>query len=72
MDKKVKHPSQVASIGDMIDAVVLNLDTENKKVSLGIKQIKPNPWNVVEEKYPVGTIIEGRIKILPILDYLLV
>ncbi|MFO8164794.1 MAG: 30S ribosomal protein S1 [Thermodesulfobacteriota bacterium] len=60
--KKVKHPSQVASIGDMIDAVVLNLDTENKKVSLGIKQIKPNPWNVVEEKYPVGTIIEGRIK----------
>ncbi len=60
--KKVKHPSQIVSIGDMIETVVLNLDTENKKVSLGIKQIKPNPWNVIEEKYPVGTIIEGRIK----------
>jgi len=60
--KKVKHPSQIVSIGDTIDAVVLNLDTENKRVSLGIKQIKPNPWNVIEEKYPVGTIIEGRIK----------
>ena len=60
--KKVKHPSQIVSIGDTIEAVVLNLDTENKRISLGIKQIKPNPWNVIEEKYPVGTIIEGRIK----------
>ena len=60
--KKVKHPSQIVSIGDMIEAVVLTLDTENKRVSLGIKQIKANPWNVIEEKYPVGTIIEGRIK----------
>jgi small subunit ribosomal protein S1 len=60
--KKVKHPSQIVSIGDTVEAVVLNLDTENKRVSLGIKQIKPNPWNVIEEKYPVGTIIEGRIK----------
>ena len=60
--KKVKHPSQIVSIGDTIEAVVLNLDTENKRVSLGIEQIKPNPWNVIEEKYPVGTIIEGRIK----------
>ena len=60
--KKVKHPSQIVSIGDTIEAVVLNLDTENKRVSLGIKQIKANPWNVIEEKYPVGTIIEGRIK----------
>jgi len=60
--KKVKHPSQIVSIGDMIEAVVLTLDTENKRVSLGIKQIKANPWNIIEEKYPVGTIIEGRIK----------
>jgi len=60
--KKVKHPSQLVSIEDTIEAVVLNLDTENKRVSLGIKQIKPNPWHVIEEKYPVGTIIEGRIK----------
>jgi len=60
--KKAKHPSQIVSIGDTVEAVVLNLDTENKRVSLGMKQIKPNPWDLIEEKYPVGTIIEGRIK----------
>jgi small subunit ribosomal protein S1 len=60
--KKTRHPSQIVSIGDTIEAVVLNLDTENKRVSLGMKQIKPNPWDLIEEKYPVGTIIEGRIK----------
>ncbi|HUU40871.1 MAG TPA: 30S ribosomal protein S1 [Desulfatiglandales bacterium] len=60
--KKIKHPSQIVSIGDLVEAVVLNLDIENKRVSLGLKQIKPNPWDVIAEKYPVGTIIEGRIK----------
>jgi small subunit ribosomal protein S1 len=60
--KKTRHPSQIVSIGDTIEAVILNLDTENKRVSLGMKQIKPNPWDLIEEKYPVGTIIEGRIK----------
>ena len=60
--KKAKHPSQIVSVGDTVEAVVLNLDTENKRVSLGMKQIKPNPWDLIEEKYPVGTIIEGRIK----------
>jgi len=60
--KKARHPSQIVSIGDTVEAVVLNLDTENKRVSLGMKQIKPNPWDLIEEKYPVGTIIEGRIK----------
>jgi len=60
--KKARHPSQIVSIGDTVEAVVLNLDTENKRVSLGMKQIKPNPWDIIDEKYPVGTIIEGRIK----------
>ncbi len=60
--KKVKHPSQVVSIGEIVEAVVLNLDTDNKRVSLGMKQVKPNPWDLIGEKYPVGTIIEGRIK----------
>jgi len=50
------------NIGETVEAVVLNLDTGNKKVSLGMKQIKPNPWDLIGEKYPVGTIIEGRIK----------
>lgn len=60
--KKIKHPSQIIGIGDTVEAVVLNLDTDSKRVSLGIKQIKPNPWYIIAEKYPVGTIIEGRIK----------
>lgn len=60
--KKIKHPSQIVSIGDTIEAVVLNLDSENKRVSLGMKQVKANPWALIGEKYPVGTIIEGRIK----------
>jgi small subunit ribosomal protein S1 len=60
--RKVKHPSQIVSVGDIVEAIVLNLDTENKKVSLGMKQVKPNPWDLIAEKYPVGTIIEGRIK----------
>jgi small subunit ribosomal protein S1 len=60
--KKIKHPSQVVSIGDTVEAVVLSLDTEHKRVSLGMKQVKPNPWDLISEKYPVGTIIEGRIK----------
>jgi len=60
--KKIKHPSQAVSIGESVEAVVLNLDTESKRVSLGMKQVKPNPWDLIGEKYPVGTIIEGRIK----------
>ncbi|MEA3361452.1 MAG: 30S ribosomal protein S1, partial [Thermodesulfobacteriota bacterium] len=60
--KKVKHPSHIANIGDTVDAVILDLDTKSRRVSLGMKQIKPNPWDVVGEKYPVNTIIEGRIK----------
>jgi len=60
--KKIRHPSQVASVGDMVEAVVLHLDTKSRRVSLGLKQVKPNPWDVIGEKYPVGTIIEGRVK----------
>ncbi len=60
--KKIRHPSQVASVGDMVEAVVLHLDTKSRRVSLGLKQVKPNPWDVIGEKYPIGTIIEGRIK----------
>jgi small subunit ribosomal protein S1 len=49
-------------VGDIVDAVVLNIDVEKKRISLGMKQVEPNPWDVIEEKYPVGTTIEGRIK----------
>ena len=60
--RKVRHPSQLLSIGDMVEAIVLNMDISRKRISLGMKQIAPNPWDVIEEKYPIGTTIEGKIK----------
>jgi len=60
--RKVRHPSQIVSVGDEVDAVVLNLDVARKRISLGLKQVEPNPWDIIEEKYPVGTVIEGKIK----------
>ncbi|MFH1243787.1 MAG: 30S ribosomal protein S1 [Pseudomonadota bacterium] len=60
--RKIRHPSQVLSVGDMVDAMVLNIDVARKRISLGMKQVEPNPWDVIEEKYPVGTTIEGKIK----------
>jgi len=60
--RKIRHPSQILKVGDIVDAVVLNIDSVNKRISLGLKQVEPNPWAVIGEKYPVGTTIEGRIK----------
>ena len=60
--RKVRHPSNILSVADIVDAVVLDIDVSKKRISLGMKQVEPNPWDVIEEKYPVGTIIEGKIK----------
>ncbi|MFP4037878.1 MAG: 30S ribosomal protein S1 [Desulfobacteraceae bacterium] len=60
--RKIRHPSQVVKVGDEVEAEVLNIDTEAKRISLGLKQTEPNPWEVIGEKYPVGTIIQGKIK----------
>ncbi len=60
--KRVKHPSKVLAIGDDVESVVLALDTDNRRISLGLKQIEPNPWDVIGEKFPIGTIIEGQVK----------
>jgi small subunit ribosomal protein S1 len=60
--RKVRHPSQIVKAGDEIEAMVMNVDTGNKRISLGLKQVEPNPWDVIGERYPVGTTIEGRIK----------
>ena len=51
----VKHPSQVVAMGQIIDAVVLSLDKEEKKISMGIKQLEPDPWQTLMQKYPVGS-----------------
>lgn len=61
---EVRHPSKVVSIGDQVEAAVLNVDPANRKISLGMKQTAPNPWDIVETKYPPGTRIEGKIKSL--------
>lgn len=60
--RKIRHPSKILSVGDRVDAVVLDIKPESRRISLGMKQVAPNPWDVIAEKYPVGTTIEGRIK----------
>jgi small subunit ribosomal protein S1 len=60
--KRVKHPSKLVSIGDVVEGVVLDVDEHNRKISLGMKQIEPNPWSVIEEKYPIGTRVAGTIR----------
>lgn len=60
--KRVKHPSKIVNIGDEIEALVLDIDQENKRISLGMKQVEPNPWTLLEEKYPVGTVIRGQVR----------
>ena len=60
--KKVRHPSKIVSIGDVVEAQVLDIDTAKKRISLSMKHVEPNPWDVIGEKYPEGTVIEGKIK----------
>ena len=60
--QRVKHPSKVVAIGDVVEVVVLDVDRGNKRISLGMRQAEPNPWNSIEERYPVGTRVEGRVR----------
>jgi small subunit ribosomal protein S1 len=60
--KRVKHPSKMVSIGDVAEAIILDVDEGNRKISLGMKQIEPNPWSVIEERYPVGTKVTGTVR----------
>ena len=60
--KRIKHPSKVVTVGDEVEAVVLAVDERDRKISLGMKQIEPNPWSVIEQTYPVGTKVSGTIR----------
>ena len=60
--KRVKHPNKVLNVDDSVESVVLALDVPNRRISLGLKQVEPNPWEVIGEKFPIGTIIEGQVK----------
>ncbi len=59
--KKVSHPSEIFNKGDIVDACVLSVDTESKKITLGIKQLADNPWHSIEKKLPVGSIVHGIV-----------
>jgi small subunit ribosomal protein S1 len=60
--KKVQHPSKIAKVGDEVDVVVLDIKPSDRRVSLGIKQALPDPWLLTAEKYPVGTIVTGKVR----------
>jgi small subunit ribosomal protein S1 len=58
----IKHPSKLMQVGDKIEAVVLSVDKENEKISLGLKQLVEDPWKTIDEKYPVGMKLKGRVR----------
>jgi len=60
--RRIKHPSKVLAVGDTVEAVVLDVDTANSRISLGMKQLEPNPYESILEKYPIGTRIKGQIR----------
>ena len=63
---RVKHPSDALSIGQEIEVLILNVDKEKERVSLGYKQLQPKPWTKAAEKYPIGSIVEGKVvRIVP-------
>ena len=61
-DKKMRNPSRLVTKGDMLDLQVLDIDKEKKRISLGMKQLRPDPWKELAQKYPPGSIVKGRIK----------
>src|SRR5207249_4957289 len=61
-NKRVKHPSKIVSVNEMVDVVILDIDTEARRISLGLKQTEPNPWDVMESRYTPGTVITGKVR----------
>jgi small subunit ribosomal protein S1 len=60
--KRVKHPSKLVQIGDEVDVVILDVDEDNRRISLGMKQTEPNPWRLIAEKYHEGQVIQGKVR----------
>jgi small subunit ribosomal protein S1 len=60
--KRMKHPSKIVKVGDEVEVVVLDVKTDQRRISLGLKQTLPDPWQAAAEKYPVGSIVTGRIR----------
>src|SRR5262249_29573145 len=59
--KRINHPSELVSTGDQVEVQVLNINKEKQEISLGIKQVQPNPWDKLAERYPPGTVITGNV-----------
>jgi small subunit ribosomal protein S1 len=62
--KNIHHPSQILTVDQDVEAVVLNIDKDNRRISLGLKQTMPNPWSLIEDKYSVGQKVEGKVRAL--------
>ena len=60
--RRVKHPSKVVAVGDTVEAVVLDIDAKNNRISLGMKQLEPNPYEALTAKYPPGTVVRGKVR----------
>lgn len=60
--RQISHPSELVSVGDIVEVMVLDINKEKQELSLGMKQTEENPWTAVEERYPPGTIIEGKVR----------
>ena len=60
--KRMKHPSKMVSVGDQLEAVVLNVNVGERRISLGLKQLESNPWETLHEKFPIGTVVEGKVR----------
>ncbi len=60
--KKIAHPSKVVQVGETVEVIVLNVDPNHRRISLGLKQVMPNPWEQAKEKYPVGTVVKGPVR----------
>ncbi len=61
-NKHIRHPAKVVNLGDIVEAVVLSMDRDRKRISLGMKQIESNPWENIEEKYPINSQVEGKVR----------
>ena len=61
-NKRVKHPSKLLEVAQEVEAVVLDIDPKAKRIALGMKQIEQNPWTVLEDKYPIGSVIKGIVR----------
>ncbi|HET9400928.1 MAG TPA: 30S ribosomal protein S1 [Candidatus Acidoferrales bacterium] len=60
--KRLKHPSKIVSVGDTVEVVVLDVKPDQRRISLGLKQATPDPWTQLSEKYPIGTVVSGRVR----------